>query len=348
MAEQEKNYFWNKKIIVSYFLSIMVFWIHLSTFGNYSYNDEIRFWDILMKRSYSFVAVALFFILSGAAFYRNYSDKDYFKKLKARLISLVIPYLLWNIFSMLFDFFASTFFSQYFVGREVFKPTLSNILLGIFHYKYYEPFWFIFALIIFAILAPVIDKLLYYKWTALLSIVVLLVLHQFGIGLPMPFFHDQTCIIYYLIGGFVGRFYFEELDKAVSKPLQWGSLVASVGFVVFFVLEKYWIIPFIPMVDVVANILASFALWWLFDLFLSKEPKVYPVFRHSFWVFALHLNISAVITKLLFFALPKKDSLGIVNFMLTTIITLAVIELICFILEKFLPKVYAILSGSRR
>ncbi len=351
MAEQanSKTYFWDKKTIVSYYLSIMVFWIHISTLGNYGFEAGInKFFDITLKRSYSFVAVALFFMLSGAAFYRDYSDKSYFKKLKTRLLSLVVPYLLWNIFNMLFDFFASTFLSQYFVGRELFEPSLSNILLGIFHYKYNDPFWFIFALIIFAVCAPVIDKLLYSKLTAILSVVVLLVLHQFGYGLPIPFFYTQTCIIFYLVGGFVGRFYFDSLTRPVGKVWQWISVPATLCIIAYLVSEKYGLIPYIPVLNTLVLILGSIALWWLFDLFVAPTPKVRTIHKHSFWVFALHLNVSAVVTKLLFFALPKQTAFGIVNFILTTVITLAIIELICFALSKILPRVYAVLSGARQ
>lgn len=198
----EKSYFWNKKIIVSYILSILVFWIHCSSFANYDNNNAmVKFCSYLFGSTINGIAVPLFFILAGVAFYRDYNDKKYVKKFISRVKSLVIPFVLWNIVNMLFDIVASTFFSQYFIGREKMVISLPNVLLGIFHYKYNGPFWFIFALIVFTIAAPIIDKLLFSKITSILSIVILIVLASFNIGLPQPLFFSKTCIIFYLVGG---------------------------------------------------------------------------------------------------------------------------------------------------
>ena len=142
-----KTSFWNKKIIVSYILSVLVFWDHCSTFENYDSNAVLRFVSSLFSHSIGRIAVPLFFIIAGVAFYRDYTDGKYVDKLKSRIRSLVIPFLLWNIINMAFEIVASTFFSQYFVGREKIVLTLPNIMFGIFHYQYNRPFWFILFLL---------------------------------------------------------------------------------------------------------------------------------------------------------------------------------------------------------
>jgi len=215
------SYFWNKKMIVSYFLSVLVFWIHCSSFANYDNNIAcVQFGSFLFASTINRIAVPLFFIISGALFYRDYTDAKYKDKLLRRVKSLAIPFIIWNILNMFFDFFASAFFFKYFIGREKAVISLKNILLGIFHYKYNGPFWFVFALFIFVVAAPIIDKLLYSKLTAILSIAVLIVLNYYGIGLPQPLFLDRTCIIFYLFGGFVGRFYFELFSKRIEKNIK--------------------------------------------------------------------------------------------------------------------------------
>ena len=222
------TYFWNKKVKASYILAILVFCIHCSSFIQYDAGNTIpylRFGAYLTKQTINKAAVPLFFIISGALFYRNYTNEKYREKLLRRVRSLVIPYIAWNTLNMLFEFAATTFLSDYFVTRQKAVISLPNILLGIFHYKYYLPFWFIFALIIFAAAAPVIDKLLYSKTTSVLSIIALIVLNYFGFGLPAALFFDRTCIIYYLVGGLIGRYYFDLFAKrgGVSRSTSFGQ-----------------------------------------------------------------------------------------------------------------------------
>lgn len=343
----EKSYFWNKKIIVSYILSILVFWIHCSSFANYDNNTMVKFCSYLFGSTINKIAVPLFFILAGVAFYRDYNDKKYVKKLLSRVKSLVIPFVFWNIVNMLFDMVASTFFSQYFVGREKMVISLPNVLLGIFHYKYNGPFWFIFALIVFTIAAPIIDKLLVTKITSILSIVTLIVLASFNIGLPQPLFYSKTCIIFYLVGGYIGRFYFDEFSKPSPKKWQLLSTAMIVVAIVYYMLLNYGMLTQRTIVSIIILIALSICFWNMMDLFLPKEITIPNFARHSFWVFALHINVSAVVTKLLFFVLPKSPYISLLNFVLTTIITLVGIEMVCCIIKKISYPIYSLLSGSR-
>lgn len=341
--------FWNKKIVVSYLLSIEVFWIHCSSFVNYDYsNSFVRFCSDLFGKTINNMAVPLFFILSGMAFYRDYTGKNYLQKLRRRIKSLVIPFLLWNTINMLFQILVSTFFSQFFVGREKIEITLSNVLLGIFHYEYNRPFWFVFALIIFAIAAPVIDQLLRSEVTAVISVIALTLLYKFRIGLPRPFFFSQTCIIFYLVGGYIGRFHFGLFSKSPSKKYQLLSACVIALAVGYYMLVNYEIIAQERIGSVVLPIVLSVCFWNMLDLFLPTGGIAVPEFmKHSFWIFALHMNVSAVITKLLFLVLPKNPYMSLVNFGMTTLATLLFIEIGCFLVKKTMPSAYALLSGSR-
>lgn len=344
-----KDYFWNKKIIVSYILSILVFWIHCSSFIKYDYNNVfVSFFGLFFSRTINLIAVPLFFILSGVTFYRDYTDKKYVHKLRGRVKSLIIPFAVWNILNMFFQMIASAFFSEYFTGREKMVLSVKNILLGIFHYKYNEPFWFLFALIVFTVAAPVIDKLLHSKLTAILSIIMLLILYYFDIGLPQPLFYSKTCIIFYLVGGFIGRFCFEKISTPADTRYQVISAVSIVGALVFYTLINYGVIEVNPVIDVIILIVLSICFWHMFDICMPKSLVNIPdVFKHSFWVFALHVNISAVISKLLYMILPKIFYFSLINFALTTILTLISIEIICYYIKKIVPSIYALLAGER-
>ena len=59
------------------------------------------------------IGVPLFFTISGYLFFLNYSKYDYYRKIKTRTKSLLVPYLIWNTF----------FICVYFIIQQI--PTLS-------------------------------------------------------------------------------------------------------------------------------------------------------------------------------------------------------------------------------
>ena len=61
----------------------------------------------------------------------------------------------------------------------------------------------------------------------------------------------------------------------------------------------------------------------------------------------MHMNISAIITKLIALCLPRTPWMAIPNFIITVILTLIVINVVCVLLERFLPHVNAVLMGNR-
>ena len=159
------KYFWKKKTIVSFILSVLVVLIHASSFSQYIRSVEIPFFEnfinIFFRKALPLFAVPLFFIILGATFFRDYNSSDYLKKIKNRIRTLAVPYLIWNILCMIFSIIISnTFISNYLIGRQKFVFTAENVLLSVFHYKCNGPFWFVFALMLYVLLTPLIQILI--------------------------------------------------------------------------------------------------------------------------------------------------------------------------------------------
>ena len=349
---QSENLFWKKKEFVSFLLSFCVFFNHASSFLQYPgtgsvvslINEKASFF---LQESITRFAVPLYFILSGIAFFKGYDNSKYVGKIKSRVFTLVIPYLLWNTIWMLFNIVCSyTFLSQYFVGREVFSITLINVLKGIFFYGCNLPFWFVFNLIVFSAAAPLVYLVVRNKYVGIAAIVALTVLANFDIGLPVVVFHASTSIVYYLIGALIGQHYFDLVTKPSAKWMQW----ASVAFLaVYIALKNVFADHTYPckiLLQVVVFVLASFAFWNVTDMFIHRvRPR--KLYARSFAIYALHSNVAAIITKLIVLCFPKSEWMAIPNFIATIILTVLTIHVACTLLEKFLPKVYAVLMGNR-
>lgn len=145
--------------------------------------------SVLFKETIVRASVPAFFMISGALFFRDYTNEKYAGKMRSRFFSLVVPYLIWDTVWMIFNIVIShSFISNYFIGREIYSISIQSILLGIFHYKGLAALWFVFDLIVFATIAPVLNLLLSRKAIGIICIVTVTVLAQFGIVLPEAVF----------------------------------------------------------------------------------------------------------------------------------------------------------------
>ena len=351
MPTTNHAFFWKKKEFVSFLLSILVFLIH-ADFGQGSADGSLI--SIAnQKASYFFCesitrfAVPMFFMLSGITFFKDYSNKKYLAKIKSRLFTLVIPYLLWNTIWMLWEIFTSHSFLARFSTGEPFPLTPASTLKGIFFYGCNPPFWFIFDLIIFSFAAPLVFFLIRNKYVGIITVVFLSVGSLFGFYLPMDVFYYPMAFVFYLMGAMIGYHFFDFAAKKASKPQVIGSLI----FLVAYILAKN-IAPRQMHIDnyflqTVVYTLAACSVWNVVDLFI-ENMKPRAIYRRSFAIYAMHLNIAIVLLKVFSLCLPESPWLEIPKFVVMVILTLVIIHLACVFLEKFAPKIYGILMGSRQ
>ena len=214
----------------------MVFTIHISTLSNYKLEDSLGALLLNLKEllsCLSCVAVPLFLIISGALFFRNYCYEKTFEKIKNRIFSLVIPYLIWNCIWLLFDLFCSYFLSDYFIGRGIIKFDIPTVLKGIFLYGRNLPFWFIFDLILFTPICPFIYAILRNKKIGIISIVLIWII----VGVTehkVNFLFRNDAILYYLVGSYVGihNFTWFKAEKKLDEKLI--SVLIVIGCFLYF------------------------------------------------------------------------------------------------------------------
>ena len=351
MALKSDSIFWKKKEFISFLLSIFVFFIH-SYFAREIVGDSLIA-VVNHKVSYFFscsitrFAVPMFFMMSGLTFFKDYDNKKYLSKIKSRFFTLVIPYLLWNTIWMLWEIFTShSFISKFSEGNVPYPLNLMSILKGIFFYGCNIPFWFVFDLIVFSFAAPVVFLLIKNKYVGMISVACLVAISLFGIYLPEKVFYYPMAIAFYLIGAVVGYHFFDFASKKSSKSMQ----IVSCVFLAAYILAKN-IAPQEIHIDnyltqTVVYTLAAFSLWNVTDIFIERiKPKA--IYRRSFAIYAMHLPVAIVILKVLSFCLPQNPWLEIPKFVIMIVSTLLIVNFVCAFLERFAPKIYAILMGNR-
>ncbi len=343
--------FWKKKEFVSFLLSILVFFIH-SYFAQDIVSDS--FISVVNhKVSYFFscsitqFAVPMFFVLSGISFFKGYDNKKYLTKIKSRLFTLVIPYLLWNTIWMLWEIFTSySFVSKFSTNSEPYPLTLTSILKGVFFYGCNTPFWFIFNLIVFSFAAPIVFLIIKNKYVGIISIMCLSIISLFGIQLPTSVFYYPMAIVFYMIGAIIGYHFFDFVSKKSSKPMQIASLIFILAYIIAKNIAPQEIHINNYLIQTIVYTLAAFSLWNVTDIFIECiKPRA--IYRRSFAIYAMHLNIGIILLKLFSFCTPQNEWLEIPKFIVMIVLTLVIINFICAFLEKFAPKIYATLMGNR-
>jgi len=344
---EQMSHFWKKKEFVSFVLSILVFFIHISSLAQYSINNEttaVVYGKIafFLNESITRFAVPMFFILSGMTFFRDYSNKMYISKVRARFFSLCIPYLFWNTVWMLFDIICSyTFISSFFINRTPFSFSVVNVLKSIFLAKSNGPFWFVLYLIIFVFISPIIDLIARNKYVGIAVAGLLSIATSFEFIIDIKI----DAIVFYLVGAILGKHFFDYFTQKSRKSSQIGAVIFLVTYITsknFFPDNDYF---GKPSIKILIFILASYSMWSMVDLFIDKISQR-PIYARSFPIFAMHINVSAVLCKLIYLILPKNEYFAIPNLIMTAVLTIVLINIFCIVFERYLPKTYALLMGK--
>ena len=343
--------FWKKKEFISFLSSILVLFIH-SYFAQDNINNSLASvinhkFSFFFSRSITQFAVPMFFLLSGISFFKGYNNKKYLTKIKSRIHTLVIPYLLWNTVWMLWEILGSySFISKFSAAGEPYPLTILNILKGIFFYGCNTPFWFILDIIIFSFAAPILFLIIRNKYVGIISVAGLSIISLLGIYLPIELFYYPMSIVFYMIGAIIGYHFFDYATLKSPKPIK----IASIAFLSVYVLCKN-IVPREMhitnyLIEVLVYSLAAFSLWNIVDIFIERiKPRAF--YRRSFPIYAMHLNVAIVILKILSIFIPQNEWLEIPKFIIMVICTLTFINFTCAFLEKFFPRIYALFTGNR-
>lgn len=212
-GSMEKECFFSALPTYTFLLSILVIFVHSTHFAPADLEAVPRtaFFStsFLEKMEFFFssflgeAAVPGFFFLSGLLFFHKlYSASVWFRKLRSRLFSYLLPYLLWN----------SGMMGLYLVfGRVPFRP--ESIFEGIFLYRYNPVFWYFYQLILLTYAFPFMalfvlllqrEKNARRSFLSLLSFLfpcLFLLLVYFRIDIP---FLNEDAGFYYTFGGAIG------------------------------------------------------------------------------------------------------------------------------------------------
>ncbi|WP_187626306.1 acyltransferase family protein [Selenomonas caprae] len=305
---------------VKWILTLLIVLYHISYMDVNQGNDYLFFMFI---KNFGDCVVPAFTLISGYLFWRNVDSMQVVKtKMYKRIYTLLIPYLLWNIINSL-----------------MFRDNI-DILHNIIFWDSSPHFWYIFMLIVYAVIAPV----LYYVYKRNVLIVFMVISQLVYIFIKGDnILHSRFIWLLYTWGGLCGVMLPSLIDK-MEKTSKDNKVYLACGSVLLYLLLgvfmsgndismglKVWLYA-------VRGILLIVGMFWLPLLPFGKMTD----FKYSFWLFAIHYWLDAYVESILWRHFPP------MQYQFLTWMVVIVIGLILgAVIYRFMPKMFGVLNGNR-
>lgn len=182
---------------ISFFMLIFILVVVL-------FHSEFRYYYPIIE-DLTAVSTSYFFSVSAFFFYRELKFKTFEICLKKRVITLLIPYLLWNIIYMIF-----------YLG--IYNYTVPSIISGFTVSPFCVPSWYLMTLFIFLLLTPIIKRAFEYKYTTAIILIMGVAISYLGyikfqeelamVSFIGPYLVRMTeYLTSYLVGGVIGTYF---------------------------------------------------------------------------------------------------------------------------------------------
>lgn len=360
------NYLSDKLKVLSFLCIVFVVWIHMYYTEGEQYVST-RFLMNIIGGGICCVAVPLFYSISGYLFFLNTRDKglhEIFIKQRKRVRTLLIPYILTNILSMLFFYVLKIISTKVSVLHTVINNNLldraGSDIIGVLYYCFWDgpiafQMWFVRDLMVFVLFAPIIYYLLY-----LLSLHTILTILGLISGIILVFLHHDP--FSWSFGWFVMGGLLSMSDKVsiigihsmstlrFLKKLQL-LLVSVVGIIIIInALYVVKVLDFHIDTDFV-TILGVPALWLTYDRFSEgkvycKGKKVSLVCSKTFFIYLIHEPFLNIFKKVPL-VLSKSELCINFSYLLVPLFFIYVTIKVASFLKSKVPPIYNLFTGGR-
>ena len=346
--------FFSKKITrVSFILSICIIIYHATNTSVYPMGlyNPLNILESFLSTIIS-IAVPTFFIISGFLYYHNCNSlNSCLKKAKKRGFTLLLPYL---TFCCIYTIYFLCLYNVPFLKDKLnnsYNATLSaeNILHGLLFAKYSGILWYVRNLIVLTIISPLIYYSLKIKPISYLILAGLFVIYFIEPNfLSFNYLQIFSWCWYYL--GAVLSTHIKDFKKLTTKHSLTSLLLGLTLSTILCIFNMGLFNIVIP-----ANILfytnkiflplMIVCFWFAFDLFVSN--KTIRIEKISFFIYCTHSLILESIQKTIFLLGNNSFIFAVIDYILSPAVTFCIIIAFALFLNRFLPKVFYILSGGR-
>lgn len=288
------------------------------------------------------IAVPVFFIVAGFLFFRGvecFTLATYRRKLRSRVTTLLVPYLMWNVAASILFLFKTLWLG--FDGLGVVADghvDWLKFMAGFWTLPYDLALWFIRDLMVYCLLAPVVWIVVKRKW--LFACVFL------AFSLP---FDVRSGILWFMIGAFMSQN--QEVWSQVTAPRY--AIVFCVGYAVLCYLLSFSALPEIVAFFLFAGyVMCGLAFTMACGRWFSSNKigrRLTPLLGSTFFIYAFHALYCSVVRNAWLRLIGCSTTSTALAVLLLTFITLTVTSMVTyFILRRFAPRLIRLLTGDRQ
>ncbi len=342
-------YLSDKLKVLSFVSIIMVIYIHTYYTEGENY-ATLLFIENLIGGSIARIAVPLFYLISGyLLFLRLDSLAVCIKKIKKRMRTLLVPYLLTNTLALGFYLFLD-FLSRLipiFGGAMNFHVlTWFDAGFGqVFYNTYWGPIayqlWFVRDMLIFIWLLPIIQYVLRYIMSSSMATII---------GLVALWMVQASCgllVLWMAIGGLLALGQVFDMTKIRSnRYLAWGStlffVALSLAHTVGVLADKYIALPIT---------IGIVSIWYLYDIIAKdrifcQAGKGKILTGYTFFIYLSHIPLLLIFKKLpLLFG--SGEPMLVCCYLIVPLLFVGFAILLGMTLKKNYGKLYLLYTGGR-
>ena len=340
---------------MSFLLTLLVIWTHALNaelfLGEAGKNSAAGLTESLLGEHLAQIAVPGFFMMSAVLFFRNYRPEDTLRKWKRRFRSLVIPYFSWNLLYYLGYLIATRApVLREITGKEEVPVSLKELLEALLLYKYNHVFWFVFQLILLALLSPLVWYIVQHR-TSFTVMFLLLCAFIFLKADPTPL--NSDALLYYMTGARAVTALSQKPGRSRSGQdpgrNRSSQKTMRAGLVFMTVALFLYCIALLSRNDlplVLSRLVAAACLWTLL-LCIRKLPAPRPIMYETFLIYAIHFAPLRLINKSAAALFPGNAAAALLVFLLMPLMVLGIAWTVNRIGEKYCPALLHLFTGGR-
>ena len=306
-------------------------------------------------------SVPIYFVISGYLFFLNgrFSMEEYYRKLRRRIKSLLIPYIIWNTLAiiMLVIVLLSPFVSMMKYGEEV-NLSIGNILSCYWIYDggfagvniptstapINMPLWYIRDLIVMVLLSPAIYWLL--KKLGIIFLSLMCVLWIYYSIETASVYVPREALFFFSLGAYFsvkGKDMVSIFSRFLKSSTILYLLVSIILGIVFFYEIENW--SYLNLLNIVIGVVfyISFFEYLSHGSIINTARKYFDV---AFFIYLSHGLICSKMIKLIMILLKPSSDFGyIMTDVLSYIISILLLYGVYMLIKRLTPRVLSVMLG---
>ena len=337
----------SKKIdILRFLFIIMVVYVHSYSKNMEAFNgDFLNGFEYFISNILSRCAVPGFFLISSILLYRK--EFKWLNNLKDKFKSLLIPYIILNLFWIVFFFVMQriSFTKAYFVDSNniINNWNLLDYLDAFLGFKttlpILYPLWFVRDLFVLNILSKIIKKVVdsFPKIIFITTILLWLFLKSTNL-----FFLNVQAICFWIFG-----YYYVKTNIHIKKDTK-NTIILSVLYFAFLLLDFIYTKSDYQLQFHRISMALGVVFWYscITNLLVSNK-YILKISKHTTFIYFFHELLLTIIKKMCFKLFPINVCLLTIEYIFIPLFVCVVCIIFSIFLRKKTPLFYNLLTGNR-